>query len=575
MMSLQRNIWFGFISALAIITWLAVIAYRNNRGTSESLAEVAQTNQVLYHSEQILSLIVDVEAGQRGYSLTGSEDYLTPAYDAIKKVNEHTASLGTLTSDNNEQVERIARLKQLVTEKLVFTNRAINSRKLEGMEAARQLDATMQGKAFTDQIKDLINEIQNEEEKLLQQRTQNVRVRSERFNSYFMAMLVATGLIILLLFYAIFKNTRAMERVQASLQEALRNVEDIYNNAPVGYYSTNADGVFIEINKTFLDWLQYKREEVVGKMRFRDLLNEDSRNRHSGIFEKFKKLGSLRDVTFDAVRKDGTAFNILVNATAQYDANGQFIMSRSTVLDYTDQYRAHQTIEQLNHELESFSYSVSHDLRAPLRSIHGYTQILTEDYAPKLDKEGQRLLTVVVNNAQRMAKLIDDLLDFSRVSRKDIASSRVNTESLVQSIISELRPTEPGRNIDIKLHFLDPCDGDPNLLRQVWVNLLSNAFKYTRKKEQASIEIFSESTAAESVYCVRDNGTGFNMQYADKLFGVFQRLHRQNEFEGTGVGLAIVQRIVTRHGGSVWAVGEVDKGASFYFSLPKTPGTNG
>jgi PAS domain S-box-containing protein len=574
-MSFQKNIWFGFIAALAIIAWLAVIAYRNNKGTRESLAEVAHTNQVLYHSERILSLIVDVEAGQRGYSLTGVEDFLAPAYDAIKKVNEHAASLGTLTSDNDDQVERIARLKQLVTEKLLLTNRAINSRKLGGVDEAREIDAMMQGKALTDQIKNLINEIQTEEEKLLQHRTEAVQVRSERFNSYFMAMLVATGLIILLLFYAIFKNTRARERVQTSLQEALRNVEDIYNNAPVGYYSTNADGIFIEINKTFLDWLQYTRDEVVGKMRFRDLLNEDSRKRHSGIFEKFKQQGSLRDVTFDAVRKDGSAFNILVNATAQYDANQQFIMSRSTVLDYTEQYRAHQKIEQLNHELESFSYSVSHDLRAPLRSIHGYTQILTEDYAPKLDEEGQRLLNVVVNNAQRMAKLIDDLLDFSRVSRKDIASSRVNTESLVQSIISELRPFEPGRNIDIQLHSLDPCDGDPNLLRQVWFNLLSNAFKYTRKKQQASIEIFSESTATESVYCVRDNGTGFNMQYADKLFGVFQRLHRQNEFEGTGVGLAIVQRIITRHGGSVWAVGEVDKGATFYFSLPKIPAANG
>jgi PAS domain S-box-containing protein len=574
-MSFQKNIWFGFISALAILTWLAVITYRNNKGTRESLGEVAHTNQVLYHSEQILSLIVDVDAGQRGYSLTGVDDFLTPAFDAIKKVNEHAATLGTMTAGDGLQVERITRLQQLVTEKLIYTNRAVNARKLQGLEAARQLDATMQGKALTDQIRNLIKDIQAEEEKFLQHRTEAVQVRGERFNNYFMAMLVATGLIIILLFYAIFKNTRARERVQGSLQEALRNVEDIYNNAPVGYYSTNADGIFIEINKTFLDWLQYQRDEVVGKMRFRDLLADDSKARHSGIFETFKKQGSLRDITFEALRKDGSAFNILVNASAQYDANRQFIMSRSTVLDYTEQYRAHQKIEQLNSELESFSYSVSHDLRAPLRSIHGYTQILMEDYAPNLDREGQRLLNVVVSNAQRMAKLIDDLLDFSRVSRKDIASSRVNTESLVQSIISELRPFEPGRNIEIKLHSLDPCNADPNLLRQVWFNLLSNALKYTRKKEQASIEIFSESTAAENVYCVRDNGTGFNMQYADKLFGVFQRLHRQNEFEGTGVGLAIVQRIITRHGGSVWAVGEVDKGASFYFSLPKTPGANG
>jgi light-regulated signal transduction histidine kinase (bacteriophytochrome) len=285
-------------------------------------------------------------------------------------------------------------------------------------------------------------------------------------------------------------------------------------------------------------------------------------------FEILKRDGLVRDKEVEITRKDGTSFHILINASALYDENRKFIQSRSTVLDFTEQRKSLMKIEQLNHELESFSYSVSHDLRAPLRSIDGYTQILMEDYAPKLDQEGKRLLDVVVNNARRMARLIDDLLDFSKVSRKELVKTTVNSDSLVNSILSEIRGQEPNRDIEVKIDHLSNCEADPNLLRQVWFNLLSNALKYTRRKQKAIIEISSEQNVNEVVFTIKDNGTGFDMQYSNKLFGVFQRLHRQNDFEGTGVGLAIVHRIVTRHGGRVWAKGEIDNGAVFNFSLP-------
>jgi PAS domain S-box-containing protein len=226
-------------------------------------------------------------------------------------------------------------------------------------------------------------------------------------------------------------------------------------------------------------------------------------------------------------------------------------------------------LHNANQELESFSYSVSHDLRAPLRAINGYTRILMEDYAQSLDAEGQRVCQVIIGETQRMGKLIDDLLSFSRLSRKEIQPALVDMKSLALSVFGELT-SEPARErIDFKLGKLPLANGDPALLHQVWINLLSNAIKFTSKRERAVIEVGSKRSEEQVVYYVRDNGAGFDIQYVDKMFGVFQRLHSEDEFEGTGVGLAIVQRIVQRHGGRVWAEGEVNKGATLYFSLPR------
>ena len=221
-----------------------------------------------------------------------------------------------------------------------------------------------------------------------------------------------------------------------------------------------------------------------------------------------------------------------------------------------------------NKELEAFSYSVSHDLRAPLRAINGYTRILVEDYASKLDEEGNRVCDVIINETQRMGALIDDLLSFSRLSRKELQSTRIDMKALVYSVYGELTTEEQREHIDFKIGRLPLVEGDPALMHQVWVNLISNAIKFTSKRDRAFIEVGSKKSDDENIYYVRDNGAGFDIQYVDKLFGVFQRLHSDAEFEGTGVGLAIVQRVVQRHGGRVWAEGEVDKGATFYFALP-------
>jgi len=225
-------------------------------------------------------------------------------------------------------------------------------------------------------------------------------------------------------------------------------------------------------------------------------------------------------------------------------------------------------LENANQELESFSYSVSHDLRAPLRVIDGFSLALLEDYGTSLPREGQDLLARVRQQAQRMAQLIEDLLEFSRLGRKPLDVTSVDLAALVQAVVQELQQANADRTVAVTVAPLPPAMGDRALLRQVLTNLIGNAFKFTRQRPDAQVEIGFRDDNGERVYYVRDNGAGFDMQYASKLFGVFQRLHPAADFEGTGVGLALVQRIIHRHGGRVWGEGQVNEGATFQFTLP-------
>lgn len=272
-----------------------------------------------------------------------------------------------------------------------------------------------------------------------------------------------------------------------------------------------------------------------------------------------------------------------------YQTSGQPLAEGIAVfsLDITERRKAERAIRRLNEELEqrvlertsqlaaankeleAFSYSVSHDLRSPLRAINGYTQMLIDDYQPQLDAEGQRICAVITESARNMGTLIDDLLAFSRLGRSDMHMSMVDMGTMANSIFYELTTEKERQSIELNMGSLPRAMADPSLMRQVWTNLLSNAIKFSSKRQHAIIEVSGSSGEDEYYYSVQDNGAGFDMQYTNKLFGVFQRLHSSAEFEGNGVGLAIVQRIIHRHGGRVWALGEVGKGAIFDFTLPR------
>ena len=295
-----------------------------------------------------------------------------------------------------------------------------------------------------------------------------------------------------------------------------------------------------------------------------------------------RQLGQVEDEGW-RLRRDGSRYWANVATTALWDRTGQLRGYAQVTRDFTRRKESENRITQLNtelaagvselrdanHELESFCYSVSHDLRAPLRAIDGFSRIVLHDFETLLPAEAAVYLRDVRANTQQMGRLIDDLLDFSRLSRQPLRKQPCRPADLVQECLRELQPQHTGRRVEIRLSELPECQADPALLKQVWINLLSNAFKFTGQREAALVEIGWQATdqPGEIAYFVKDNGVGFDMQYSDKLFGVFQRLHRAEDYPGTGVGLAIVQRIVHRHGGRIWAESQPDQGTTFYFTL--------
>ncbi len=338
--------------------------------------------------------------------------------------------------------------------------------------------------------------------------------------------------------------------------------------------SKDLDGIIQTWNRGAERLYGWTAEEAIG----RSVMMLSDPQQPQDIPEILKRIRQGEHVLqHDTVRmtKDGNHVQVSVTVSPILDSSGCITGASVIARDISERKRAEETLaqksrelESANRELEAFSYSVSHDLRAPLRNIVGFSGVLLEEHAASMNPEGRRLLGVVAGYGAKMGRLIDDLLAFSRLGRKPMTSQEIDMAQLAQAVGTELCAQVPQRTLNLVVKDLPAVRGDPGLIRQVWVNLLSNALKYTRPRQKAEIEVTGELHAGEARYQVRDNGVGFDMRYADNLFKVFQRLHSEAAFEGTGVGLALTQRIVSRHGGSVWADGKVDQGATFGFSLP-------
>jgi PAS domain S-box-containing protein len=341
-------------------------------------------------------------------------------------------------------------------------------------------------------------------------------------------------------------------------------------------------------NRGAEEFYGWTAEQVVGKVTTHQLLQTVFPAPLEQINAKLLRTGRWEGELVHT-KRDGTQVVVASRWSMEQDEQGRPLATLETNNDISERKRAEEEIRKLNAELEqrviertteleainkelqAFTYSVSHDLRAPLRHMAGYAELLQKNASTILDEKGRRYMMMILESAKRMGDLIDDLLAFSRIGRAETQKTMVSLEQLVKEALSEVRQETDGRNMDWRIGALPDLYGDRSMLRLALVNLISNAIKFTRKRPQPEIEIGCvDGKEDEIVVFIRDNGVGFEMKYVNKLFGVFQRLHRAEEFEGTGIGLATVQRIIHRHGGRVWAEGLVDRGATFYFSVPKS-----
>lgn len=382
---------------------------------------------------------------------------------------------------------------------------------------------------------------------------------------------------------------REAERKKAedTLRESETRKRAILESAQDCIISIDHEGKIIEFNPAAEKTFGYTRAEVMGKSMADLIIPPSLRERHyRGLAHYFATgegpvLGKRIEMT--ALRADGTEFPVELTVT-RISQEGPPLFT-GFVRDITERKRAEEEIRRLNaeleqrviertaqleaanKELEAFTYSVSHDLRAPLRHVDGFSKILAGEFGLKLDSTAQRYLQYIQEGTKNMGQLIDDLLNLARVGRKELTLQVTGLNSLIDEVLADLKPETEGREFDWQIGKLPFVECDPALIKQVLANLLSNAVKFTRPRERAVIEVGQMALDGQTAVFVHDNGVGFSMKYADKLFGVFQRLHRQEDFEGTGVGLATVQRIIHKHGGRVWAEAELDKGATFYFTL--------
>ena len=390
-------------------------------------------------------------------------------------------------------------------------------------------------------------------------------------------------------FIAVFDNITERKQAETALRESEDKFKYIFDYSTVGKSITLPAGK-IQVNNAFCEMLGYSPEELQNRS-WQEITHPDdveiTQKEINALLAGEKEVARF---TKRYLKKNGSMVWADVSTSLRREKEGQPLYFMTTLVDITERIRAEeeikrlnfeleqrvaqrtQQLESLNKELEAFAYSVSHDLRAPLRAIDGFSRIIVDDYAEKLDVEGNRLLNVIRTNTAKMDQLITDLLALSRAARIEMKFSRVDMAVLANSIYHEIASPDVQHKFTFTVSAMPDAYGDPTLLRQVWTNLLSNAIKYTLPREECRIEVGGYRQDEMNVYYVKDSGVGFNPEYTHKLFGVFQRLHKIEDFEGTGVGLAIVQRIIQRHEGKAWGEGQLNQGATFYFSLPAIEG---
>jgi len=596
---LDRTISLGFALAVIVMILSVNVAYHFAAKMQKTAALVEHRQQVLREVQQLAGELGEIESSLRGYLITGNASLLERIPENRERVREEFLTLKQETSDNPVQQANLGELEGLIERKNQWDERAAAERQQKGFPEASRMVATGTGLELWQSIRLQFIKMRNEEYRLIER--DRAEVESSSALTFLFLPLGGFLSLTMILAGVCFLNggmkerILAEERLKISLAEGRRSEEALRErekqlvtvtaNLPGLVAQLDRDLRYRFVNATYEKWFGVSTHELLGR-KMEDLIGKDAFERAEPHAKKALE-GCRVDFENQVHTRNEGKLSLLVTFIPARNSEGHLDGLYVVAMDITRLKGAEEEIlklnasleqrvksrtmelEMANKELEAFSYSVSHDLRAPLRTVDGFSQAVMEDYGNLLPENGRRYLELVRGGAQKMGMLIDDLLTFSRLSRLPLSRDKINMNRIVDECLTELglAKQQETRKIRMEIAPLPPGQGDPALIKQVWINFISNALKYSRKCEEAVIRIGCQEENGEEVYFIKDNGTGFDMRYASKLFGVFQRLHRAEDYEGTGVGLAIVQRVIFRHGGRVWADSKPGEGASFYFTM--------
>jgi PAS domain S-box-containing protein len=576
----------GFVAGVLVLGGLGWLSYWTTARYGEASAQRQHSYEVGAGLELLIQHVDDAETGQRGFLLTGDEPYLEPFVSGSAHVMDDISELDQVLADDPAMAARFDNVRRLTTARMALLNRQIALRRSRGLSAALASVRTGLGKRMMDSLRAVVAVMTAKETE--QAARSDARVTTAaRFARLAIGgggvIAVSLGVVALFL---VNRGLTAREGAEAAVRESESRLFQVLDAMPVAVFVVDAAGRPYYANQVSAD--------ILGKGALLGAEPGDIAETYQAYVAGTDQLypterlpvmrglaGERARITDLEIHRPDRVVPVEIWSAPVY-TDGRITFGIAAFSDVTERREAerhitalnaqlaHQVteLETVNRELESFSFSVSHDLRSPLRAVDGFARILETDYAPALDSEARRVIGVIRQNAQRMGLLIDDLLRLSRLGRQDLVAGRVDLEAMARAVVREITPE--GSTADVRVATLPAVRADASLVRQVWINLVGNALKYSRTRDHPVVEIGVHANGkGEPVVCyVRDNGVGFDPAHAGKLFGVFQRLHRDDEFEGTGVGLAIVQRIVHRHGGRVWAESAPDRGATFFFSLP-------
>ena len=572
----------GFGLALGILLAAAVVQYRTIQALVETDRWVGHTHAVLAELEGTVSSLGSMESDARGYVATADISFISQEEVWSSRAGDHLRRLQVLTADNPSQQRTLGRVGRLVGQRLAYMHRLIALRSEQGLAPATQLMATGEGRRLTSEIRALIAAMEAKENGLLEARQAASGATARRAMGVAALGSLLALVPVVMAGWIIHTDVVARAQAEAALRRASAYNRSLIEASLDPLVTIAPDGKITDVNSATEKVTGHTRDELIGTD-FSDYFTDSDKAR-AGYQQVFRE-GHVHNYELEIRHRNGQTIPVVYNASVYRDEAGEVIGVFAAARDITERKRAEEEIRKLNaeleqrvrqrtaeleaanKELEAFTYSVSHDLRAPLRHIDGFSRLLQEEHGQALAVEAQQYVATIREATLQMGALIDDLLNLTRVGRRPLSVQVTGLNSLVEEIQRGLNREAAGRKVEWRVGKLPFVECDPNLMKQVFANLLSNAVKFTRPRDPAIIEIGAEQQNGYPGIFVRDNGVGFSMKYVDKLFGVFQRLHRAEDFEGTGVGLATVQRIIHKHGGRVWAEGELDQGATFHFTL--------